>query len=309
MRFFYRVSLALLLFSGLATSVFATTTRRGSAHGRASHARKAATASASRASAHGTAARRGARGRAAASVPVAEARHGRLARRERLRARLVAEHRRPARVAPAKTEVAEAIPEAPLNHWAILPPLVGSHASLLRQNERTEADGLTRIADDDQLNELRREGQLVQVPVSSQLRVNDDLPVNRRYCRPWTAQFLNDLARAHAARFHAALQVNSAVRTVAYQKHLLLINGNAAPADGDIASPHLTGATIDIAKKGLSTSEVSWMRAYLYPLQAAGKIDVEEEFYQSCFHITVYKSYAPGEKHWMMPTALAEGVR
>jgi len=31
------------------------------------------------------------------------------------------------------------------------------------------------------------------------------------------------------------------------------------------------------------------MRAYLLPLQTAGKIDVEEEFYQSCFHITVYK--------------------
>ena len=28
-------------------------------------------------------------------------------------------------------------------------------------------------------------------------------------------------------------------------------------------------------------------------LQTAGRIDVEEEFYQSCFHITVYRSYAP----------------
>jgi hypothetical protein len=33
------------------------------------------------------------------------------------------------------------------------------------------------------------------------------------------------------------------------------------------------------------------MRAYLLPLQTAGKIDVEEEFQQSCFHISVYKSY------------------
>ena len=35
------------------------------------------------------------------------------------------------------------------------------------------------------------------------------------------------------------------------------------------------------------------MRAYLLPLEAAGKIDVEEEFYQACFHITVYRDYAP----------------
>jgi hypothetical protein len=71
------------------------------------------------------------------------------------------------------------------------------------------------------------------------------------------------------------------------------VNGNAAPADGNIASPHLSGAAIDIAKKGLTMSEVAWMRGYLLPLQMAGKLDVEEEFYQSCFHITVYKSYAP----------------
>jgi hypothetical protein len=172
-------------------------------------------------------------------------------------------------------------------------PMVGSRESLVRQNERTEADGLTRIEDDAQLNELRHQKALVAVPVSASLRINEGLPTNRRYCRPWTAKFLTDLSRAHTARFHRPLQVNSAVRTVAYQRHLIGINGNAAPADGDIASPHLSGATIDIAKKGLSTSEIAWMRGYLLPLQLAGKIDVEEEFYQSCFHITVYKSYAP----------------
>lgn len=187
------------------------------------------------------------------------------------------------------------IPEIPLKHakLVMLPPLKGSRESLIRQNQRSEAEGLERIADDDQLDELRSEHALVAVPVSMSLRVNTDLPANRRYCRPWTAHFLSDLARVHYARFHRPLQVNSAVRTVAYQRRLLEINGNAAPADGDIASPHLTGATIDIAKKGLSMSEIAWMRAYLLPLQTAGKIDVEEEFYQSCFHITVYKSYAP----------------
>ena len=187
------------------------------------------------------------------------------------------------------------IPEVSLKHakMALLPPLKGSRQSLIRQNQRSEAEGLERIEDDDQLDELRSQRALVAVPISMSLRVNTDLPANRRYCRPWTARFLNDLGRVHYARFHRPLQVNSAVRTVEYQRHLIAVNGNAAPAEGDIASPHLTGATIDIAKKGLSMSEVAWMRAYLLPLQTAGKIDVEEEFYQSCFHITVYKAYAP----------------
>ena len=35
------------------------------------------------------------------------------------------------------------------------------------------------------------------------------------------------------------------------------------------------------------------MRSWLLPLETAGKIDVEEEFQQACFHITVYKSYVP----------------
>ncbi len=35
------------------------------------------------------------------------------------------------------------------------------------------------------------------------------------------------------------------------------------------------------------------MRAYLQPLIDQGKIDVEEEFQQACFHISVYKAYVP----------------
>jgi hypothetical protein len=205
--------------------------------------------------------------------------------------------RRGGRVQPEtqKLDVAETIPAVPMKdgHLYMPPPLVGSLASLERQNERDHAEGLTRIQDTAQLNQMRRAGELVALPVSTQLRVSRDLPVDRRCTRPWTATFLTNLAHAHYVRFHRALQVNSAVRTVAFQRRLIRVNGNAAPATGDTASPHLSGATIDIAKKGLSLSEVAWMRAYLLPLEEAGKIDVEEEFYQSCFHITVYESYSP----------------
>ena len=116
---------------------------------------------------------------------------------------------------------------------------------------------------------------------------------NRRYCRPWTARFLADLARGHEAAFHRPLEVSSAVRTVAYQKRLMQINGNAAPAEGEIVSPHVTGATVDVAKDGMSRAEIAWMRRRLLKLESAGRIDAEEEFKQACFHVTVYKNYAP----------------
>src|ERR1039458_5528968 len=139
---------------------------------------------------------------------------------------------------------------------AMPPPLRGSYASLERQNEKTENDNLERIEDDDDLADRIARNMLVPVPASVSLIVNGNLPGNYRYCRPWTAHFLNDLASVHAAAFHKPLEVSSAVRTVEYQKRLMESNGNAAAAEGDVVSPHLTGATIDIAKKGLSRAEI-----------------------------------------------------
>jgi hypothetical protein len=175
------------------------------------------------------------------------------------------------------------------------PPMRGSLTSLERQNEKAEAENLERIEDEDDLSDRIARKLLVPVPVSAALTVNENLPEHHRYCRPWTARFLADLARAHAAQFHGPLDVSSAVRTVEYQKRLMAVNGNAAAAEGDVVSPHLTGATIDIAKSGLTRQEIGWMRYWLQPLQAAGKIDEEEEFQQACFHITVYKSYVPAK--------------
>ncbi len=173
--------------------------------------------------------------------------------------------------------------------------LRGSLASLERQNARTEDDGLERIEDEADLSNRIAHKLLVPLPASAALTVNPGLPALNRYCRPWTARFVADLARAHQAAFHRPIQVNSAVRTVEYQKRLMRTNGNAAAAEGDVVSPHLTGATIDIGKSGLSRQEIAWMRQQLLGLQQAGKIDVEEEFEQACFHITVYKSYAPAK--------------
>ena len=173
------------------------------------------------------------------------------------------------------------------------PPMRGSLLSLERQNAMADAEGLERILDEADLSDRIAHGLLVPVPASAELAVNAELPDHHRYCRPWTARFLSDLAAAHYAQFHRPLQVSSAVRTVEYQKRLMQVNGNAAPAEGDVVSPHLTGATIDIAKDNLSRAEMAWMRRYLLAREAEGKIDVEEEFQQSCFHIAVYKNYLP----------------
>jgi len=175
-------------------------------------------------------------------------------------------------------------------------PLVGSHDVLVHQNEMADAEGLDRIEDDDQLARLRAKHLLLDFPESASLQINPDLPDNRRCARPWSVKFAIDMAHAYYARFHEPLQINSAVRTVQYQRHLERVNGNAAGVDGDSASPHLTGQAIDFAKRGMSITQIAWMRGYLKPLMQSGKLDVEEEFHQACFHISVYRSYLPTRK-------------
>jgi hypothetical protein len=179
--------------------------------------------------------------------------------------------------------------------------LRGSHDVLVHQNIIADVEGLSRIQDDAQLGAMVRSGDLVALPASAGLAIDPRLPLNRRYTRPWTAQFLSNLARAHEDLFGRPLQLTSAVRTVNFQRHLAHYNGNAAPTSGDTASPHLTGEAIDLGKKGMTLKEIAWMRAVLGELQASGKLDVEEEFEQACFHISVYKTYGP---HSVAPAQL-----
>jgi hypothetical protein len=206
------------------------------------------------------------------------------------------------RLKSAEDEAVTSIPLPPLRVASLYdgrgrlilpPPLYGSREVLLHQNEMADHDGLTRVQDDADLLDLRREKKLVPLPESSALTVDYRLPENRRFSLPWTAAFLAVLARDYYASFHSPLQVDSAVRTVAVQQRLVRTNGNAAPSTGDTASPHLTGQAVDIGKGGLTRTQIAWMRTYLQPLIDRGKIDVEEEFQQACFHISVYRSFLP----------------
>jgi hypothetical protein len=170
-------------------------------------------------------------------------------------------------------------------------PLRGSREILVHQNQMADAAGLERIENDEELERLRYAHQLVEVAGSSALHINPELPADRRAARPWTAKFASDIARAYYGRFGQPLELNSAVRTISYQIRLQRVNGNAAAIVGETASPHLTGQAIDFGKKGMTMAEIAWMRMYLTPLMQAGTIDVEEEFQQACFHISVYRSY------------------
>ena len=176
------------------------------------------------------------------------------------------------------------------------PPLRGTREILVHQNTMADEEGLQRVEDDADLRHMRATRQLIDFPENASLHLNSNLADNHRCARPWAVRFASDIARAYYARFHEPLQINSAVRTVSYQVRLQRVNGNAAGVRGDVASPHLTGEALDFGKHGMSVQEIAWMRLYLIPLMRGGKLDVEEEFQQACFHISVYRTYLPASK-------------
>jgi hypothetical protein len=166
-----------------------------------------------------------------------------------------------------------------------------SHDSLLRQNAEIDRLELPRIQDDDELDQLKASNDLVRIVENEHVRIDPRLDPDRRYCRPWTNHFLEDLGSAFYDEFGTSIQVNSAVRTVKVQRKLRRRNRNAAPAEGETASSHLAGVTVDIQRRGLSKRQLHWMQLYLLKLKALGLIEPEEERRQWVFHVMVSDRY------------------
>jgi len=175
-----------------------------------------------------------------------------------------------------------------------------SRDSLLRQNEEIDRLDLPRIQDDAELEQLKASEDLVPIAAGETLRFDPRLDPDRRYCRPWTREFVDDLSQAFYKQFHGQIQVNSAVRTVKIQKKLRRHNRNAAPAEGEIASSHLAGVTVDLQRRGMSREQIKWMQEYMLPLKNLGLIEPEEERRQWVFHVMVSERYTDWRESQML---------
>jgi uncharacterized protein YcbK (DUF882 family) len=171
------------------------------------------------------------------------------------------------------------------------PMFKGSHEMLVKQNEIIDQLELPRIADDDELDQVIANEQLVQLKESSSLRIASNLKETRRYCKPWTRDFVQDFSQAYYDEFKKPIQVNSAVRTIQQQRKLRRHNRNAGPIEGETASTHLTGISLDISKRGLTKKEHAWIEQYFLPLKDKGLIDPIEERRQPVFHVVVFDRY------------------
>lgn len=167
-----------------------------------------------------------------------------------------------------------------------------SHANLLSQNAAIDELGLPRLQDDKALKFSVEEAELVPITHNQYVRISPKLEAKRRFCKPWVDMFLQELGQAYYEQFGDQIQVNSAVRTVRTQMHLLRINHNAAPAHGETASAHLAGIAVDLQRRGLSPAQVHFIQKKLLYLAKLNMVIVEEELKNgSCFHIVVTGAY------------------
>jgi hypothetical protein len=167
-----------------------------------------------------------------------------------------------------------------------------SHESLLLQNAEVDRLNLPRIQDETELEALKADGSLLEIVPGDSLRIDPRLDPSRRYCRSWTLDFVDDLSQVYYNRFHDQIQVNSAVRTVKVQRKLRRHNRNAAPWEGETASSHLAGVTVDLQRRGMGKEQIRFVERYLFYMKALGLVEPEEERRQWVFHIMVSGRYA-----------------
>jgi hypothetical protein len=159
------------------------------------------------------------------------------------------------------------------------------------QNDRADEDKLSRFDDHAMVQRFARLQLLHEVPEKTNSYYIHAIPDDLQYLRPWTKLFLERVSSQFRERFGKPLRITGLTRSAAYQKSLRRRNRNAAAPVGPKRSVHLTGACLDISKKGMTGSEVAWMRRVLASVKEKGYLYPVEEFKQPNFHIMVYRNY------------------
>ncbi len=159
------------------------------------------------------------------------------------------------------------------------------------QNKRADSEKLSRFESATMVERFVRLQLLADIPAKTRNYYVHAIPERYQYLRPWTKLFLDRVSSQYRSRFGKPLRITGLTRTAQYQKSLRRRNGNAASPTGPKRSVHLTGACLDISKKGMTRSQISWMRRVLHSIKQKGYLYPVEEFKQPNFHIMVYRNY------------------
>jgi hypothetical protein len=152
--------------------------------------------------------------------------------------------------------------------------LLGSHESLLRQNEEAREHDFTYLRTTVDVRDYVQQGLLVRLPGSSDYELADN--VSFPYARPEVKTFVERLSDQYHSACGERLVVTSLTRPITRQ-----------PANASAISVHPTGMAIDLRRSDSSGCRL-WLETVLLDLENKGVIEATREQYPPHYHVAVF---------------------
>jgi hypothetical protein len=151
--------------------------------------------------------------------------------------------------------------------------LLGSRASLLRQNEEAQEHEFSYLQTGSDVRDFAERGLLVRVSGNSSYQVAD---VSFPYARPEVKTFLERLSSQYRNACRERLVVTSLTRPADRQPR------NASPL-----SVHPTGMALDLRRSNRPACR-AWLEKNLLSLEGDGVVEATKENHPPHYHVTVF---------------------
>lgn len=153
--------------------------------------------------------------------------------------------------------------------------LLGSHDSLMKQNEEAREHDFTYLRTTSDVREFAQEGFLVRLPGNSDYELAGD-EVSFPYARPEVKTFIERLSDQYHSACGERLVVTSLTRPITRQ-----------PPNASVISVHPTGMAVDLRRSDSSGCR-QWLETVLLELENKGVIEATREQYPPHYHVAVF---------------------
>jgi hypothetical protein len=153
--------------------------------------------------------------------------------------------------------------------------LLGSHESLLKQNEEAREHDFTYLRTTSDVREFAQEGFLVRLPGNSDYDLAGD-EVSFPYARPEVKTFVERLSDQYHSACGERLVVTSLTRPITRQ-----------PPNASVISVHPTGMAVDLRRSD-SAGCRQWLETVLLDLENKGVVEATREQYPPHYHVAVF---------------------
>jgi hypothetical protein len=153
--------------------------------------------------------------------------------------------------------------------------LLGSHESLLRQNEEAREHDFTYLRTTEDVRSYIQQGLLVRLPGNADYELATE-EVSFPYARPEVKTFVERLSEQYRAACGERLVVTSLTRPITRQ-----------PPNASVISVHPTGMAADLRRSDSSGCR-QWLETVLLDLEGKGVIEATREQYPPHYHVAVF---------------------